>query len=465
MNKQQFLDKLKSKISILNDEEIEDILNEYAGYIDEKVAEGKTEKEAVKELGNVNEIAADLLDAYKVKTTSQDNENIIERAVNWLTSFVEMLVDKIKGQSFTDIIKFLILICMIFLIILICKIPFIIVRDAGVGIFRRLGNIGDFIAYIWTTIIEFSYLIIAIIAFVTIVKKEFLKDMSKKEAKPKTVSEVKVDNKKAVKVKKETKDPKYNVPNQGFFNNLANFIVKCLVLFLKFIACCILLGMAGYIIGITVGIVVTAFVFIKTLKFIGIFVILIGLLSIGVAFCEVLFNFVVNRKTNFKKIFITIIFSLLALGGGIGLTSMQLAKMSFKKTDANTTKEVAYKMDKDLLIKDFDEEDFIIDENEKDIKVIYKYNDKFIKIRQGQSKEIFINNYDYIVDNRVIYKYVINGLKNNIFYYDFGNGSMKVYVNEKNYDILKNNYDKYMEEQIAIEEDLDCDCDCDCDFE
>ena len=67
MNKQEFLNKLRKKIDILEEREIDDIISEYEGYIEEKVNRGLTEEEAVKELGDVNEIASDLLAAYKIK--------------------------------------------------------------------------------------------------------------------------------------------------------------------------------------------------------------------------------------------------------------------------------------------------------------------------------------------------------------------------------------------------------------
>ena len=143
---------------------------------------------------------------------------------------------------------------------------------------------------------------------------------------------------------------------------------------------------------------------------------------------------------------------------------MQLANMSFKKYEDNATKEVIYKMDKSLIIEDFAEEDFIIDKDEKDIKVVYKYNDKLVKLRTEGSKKINLYDFEYIGDNKKIYNDIINALKKDVVYYDYNGISAKIYVNEKNFNILKDNYNKYMEEQIVFEDD-DCDCDCDCDFE
>ena len=445
MNKKDFLTKLKNKINILKDEEVEDILNEYAGYIDEKVNDGKTEEEAVKELGNFNEIANDLLEAYKLKKTNSE-KNVIEKAIDWITDFVDIIISNIKGKSLTDIIKFGLMMAAIFLVILIGKLPFIIIENAGVGILREFnGKFMDFLVHVWVTIIEFSYLFVAIIAFVTIVKKEVLKEKGKT---PKTISNPKA-------IKQVSVEPK-----TGFITMFFDFVIKCLVLFLKIMGCFFLIGMAGYLISVSLGFIIVLSIFIKTVKCFGLVIIFCGLISIGIAFSEIVFNFIVNHKSNFKRIFLTIIFSLLALGIGTGLTSLQIAKMTFQKVDRDSTKEVSYKMEKDLIIKDFNEKDFIIDEEVKDIKAVYKYNKNIVKIRENTSKDLFIHDYDYLVNNRKIYDDIIAGLKNDIFYYDYKDISVKVYVNQKNFDLLKKNYLDYKKSINSDYSNEFCSCNC-----
>ena len=43
MNKEEFLKKLRKRLEVLEDSEIEDILSEYEGFIEEKVSKGLTE--------------------------------------------------------------------------------------------------------------------------------------------------------------------------------------------------------------------------------------------------------------------------------------------------------------------------------------------------------------------------------------------------------------------------------------
>ena len=61
MNKKIFLEKLRKKLKILNNDEIEDIIEEYEGHINEKVSSGKTEEEAIKDFGDFNELVKEIL--------------------------------------------------------------------------------------------------------------------------------------------------------------------------------------------------------------------------------------------------------------------------------------------------------------------------------------------------------------------------------------------------------------------
>ena len=58
MLKKEFLDILNQKLSLVNDKEKEDILLEYGTYIDDKIASGVSEEEAVAGFGDVDEMVA-----------------------------------------------------------------------------------------------------------------------------------------------------------------------------------------------------------------------------------------------------------------------------------------------------------------------------------------------------------------------------------------------------------------------
>lgn len=68
MNKEEFLRILRERLSILDDREMEDILSEYEQHIDMKTAGAMTEEEAIADFGNVDDLAADILEAYHVRS-------------------------------------------------------------------------------------------------------------------------------------------------------------------------------------------------------------------------------------------------------------------------------------------------------------------------------------------------------------------------------------------------------------
>lgn len=66
MDKQEFLNGLKKHIGILDEGEQRDILDEYTQHIDMKMQRGLSEEEAIRDFGNLEELAADILEAYHV---------------------------------------------------------------------------------------------------------------------------------------------------------------------------------------------------------------------------------------------------------------------------------------------------------------------------------------------------------------------------------------------------------------
>lgn len=67
MNKAEFLEELKQHLNVLEDSEQADILEEYAQHIDMKTSSGLTEEEAIRDFGDLKELAAGILEAYHVK--------------------------------------------------------------------------------------------------------------------------------------------------------------------------------------------------------------------------------------------------------------------------------------------------------------------------------------------------------------------------------------------------------------
>lgn len=67
MDKQGFLSRLEQSLSVLQEDELRDILNEYEQHIDMKMEKGLTEEEAIADFGGFEELTAELLEAYHVR--------------------------------------------------------------------------------------------------------------------------------------------------------------------------------------------------------------------------------------------------------------------------------------------------------------------------------------------------------------------------------------------------------------
>lgn len=66
MTETEFLEHLRKKLHVLKENERDDILSEYAQHIELKMESGLSEAEAIGDFGNLDELAAEILDAYHV---------------------------------------------------------------------------------------------------------------------------------------------------------------------------------------------------------------------------------------------------------------------------------------------------------------------------------------------------------------------------------------------------------------
>lgn len=141
MNKQAFLDYLSQRLEVLEKTEREDILTEFDQHIDNKMAGGRTEEEAIADFGDPEEFVDEILEAYKVNpdyNQPQPKKNTLGR---WLKNFgngVNAIADSLfqmeKRQLITTLLKLLVLCLVLWLI----KVPLNIVIDFITNAFSAL---------------------------------------------------------------------------------------------------------------------------------------------------------------------------------------------------------------------------------------------------------------------------------------------------------------------------------------
>ena len=432
MKKQEFLNKLRKKLNVLEDKEIEDIISEYAGYIEEKVNRGLTEEEAIKELGDINEIANDLLQAYKVKPKES---NYLNRFINKVSQMFDYFLNELSNKSGKDILKLIVEICLIIFLIMIFRIPFLLVKDLGWNIFEGLASpISNIFYGIWSFIVEASYFVLAIILFIKIIEKRYFQGFSEK-----IVNEIEDEQPKKKKVKtskkEETKEEPVmvkEVPQKR--TSIIDMITNICILFLKFIVIMCLFGVICYLIGMTFALGIGIYLLIKGVTYFGLLILLIALFQSGILLLELGINFVLNKRMKRGHILAEIITIVILTGVGLSLGTIEIANTEIIYDSSYTeTKKVTKEIEVSENLALYGDYDIIIDNTlENKIIIEYIYPD-INNIEVSISLNYYDNGYylDERINNLSWNKEMLNQLIEDL-------KDKKIYVN--NFDIKKNVY-------------------------
>jgi len=419
MKKEEFIKKLREKLDILEKNEIEDIISEYLGYIEEKIQNGKSEEEAIQDFGDIDELTTELLKAYKINVEKNKSEkniwtNMVEKFSNWIDNIVSMLEEK----NSKDIIKLIFEIAIIILGICLCKIPFHMLDEVGYGVFKTFQNsFGLGLFRIWHFIIEFAYLIFAIVLFIKIVEKRYFSNREKWEAKESPKSEKKTRSKKeeqSAPILVEQTKPR------GFFDFLATL---CLY-FIKFIVFWILLGLGFYILGLGMCLGICIYLLIKGITYIGVYLSVLTLLILGVLAFIWLFNWILDRKNNVRFLLIGFITTFIALGLSFTYASIEIATTEFinKMPENYESKEITKNItitEDSILIGNYHYE---VDETlNNEIKIKYTYYNEYFEIEpdieyETQNRIVISSRYYNKSWNGKVLKDVLENLKNRKFY-------------------------------------------------
>ncbi len=441
MNKQEFLNKLRKKLEVLEDKEIEDIISEYEGYIEEKASRGLTEEEAVKELGDFNEIVSDLLAAYKVK---QKESNVLNRFINKISSGFNYILNELSNKSGKDILKFVIEICLIIFLILIFKIPFLIIKDLGWNIFNGLTSpISNIFYGIWSFIVELSYFILAVILFIKIIERRYFQGFSEKiadELEENTKKKRKNVNKESIKEQEEVEV----IPKKK--TGIVDMIASICIWFIKLIVALCLFGVICYLIAMAFVLGLGIYLLIQGVTYFGILILLLALFLAGILLLELGIYFLFNKKIKAGHILAKVITVVLLTGIGLALSTVEIANTEIiYNNNYEETKTVTKEIEVSDNLALYGHYNVLIDESLTDtIRIEYVYPDI-----DSLEVSIALNNYDngYYLDERVSnlswnkkrLEQVIEDLKDKKIYVNDFRIEKNVYMSTKTKELLFEN--------------------------
>ena len=440
MTKKQFLKKLKEKLEALDKDEVEEILNQYSSLIDEKIALGKSEKEAVKIFGEVDEIADVIIKDYYKK--NYKGNDIVTNFSKKIMDYGERFFAFLSKKDTSELIKILIEVIIVIFLIALCHIPISILEELGKSVFYILSSPLNKIFYvIWKVVLELAYLALALLAFGKFIGMRYLNDETK-------VNSVKV---------------KVKVPVKKYVNRentISYSFIKVGVVFLKFLAILILFGISAYLMGMGLVLGICLYLLIKKVTYFGLYLVMLSLFILGILFFEILFDFVLDHKFRGSKIIISLICCFLLLGFGSVLAVNEVASTSFinqnppNLTMETLSEEIPYTSNL-ILIGNIG--DYVVDNSLTNIIVMYNYypigRKMSTKITKNKN-EVYLNyKYDEISISKELIEQMLKDLKEKKIYNYYLEPQIVIKANEDTINLIKKNRQNYYH---SIKEYLSC---------
>lgn len=444
MNKKEFLDKLEKKLSILDESERKDILDEYKDTISEKVKHGQSEEEAVADFGDVDELVKEILSAYKIDPDFEgkdentfnkllsDGEDLIKKGADKLAKTSKGLASDFKRTNkeinlslvFEIVIKIIITIFLIGIL----RLPFMLIYEVGKGMLDSIFAPFEMIfSFLFGVLLLIVYLSLCVLVIVSLFKGYFKHDDTALEDAHKEEEENKNSE---VKEKSPVKKGRSTL-GEAIILIIKIWVVIFIMVPAVFVDLCILFGLFLAIIYL-----------IKGINLFGLGILLLGCLIMCTWFIKLIYGILFKaEKVNVIPLIISII---LMMVGGLLFADMIINIDYYDKVPSNIKKEskvYEYKIDERTVISNLNgyTEEIVKDMKDGEIKVEVDYYKEATKIKiddydAGDYRRIaFVNNYTGINPTKFMYNNFIDNLKDNKIYnyndvYAF---NIKVYGNEK----------------------------------
>ena len=429
MNKKSFIKKLKNNLNVLEESEVKDIIEEYSDIIDEKIKDGKTEEEAIKDFGDINELSKEILKAYKINPKfieddepefRQDFEKTIKKGAKKLSNFTKSVVDDIKKHdniTLEFICEIVIKIIILLIIYAILTVPFWALLGLGHAIFDIAFFPLDIILnVIWGILVWVLYFVVGVIIAITMFKSNFKVEEVKEEPKKKRTKSNEEKNTEKVKIDEtemeENKKPKKKEPVKSSSGTVFATI-KALIKIFIFIF--FILPVIFIIVGLIFAIVGVIYYIIQGLNLWGVLILLIGLTCFFIYIYLLLKNLFEHQKSRI----ILALTSAILVAIGTFVTFDTFKNIEIINDHHYENKKYEYIVDGTtvLHLSNINKLDFNEVESMEDGKIIVDvyYNDNYINIDYYESKPNTVHIISNINDENgwKIYNEIIDNLKEN----------------------------------------------------
>lgn len=383
----------------------------------------------------------------EVNETKQSKINI-NKYIDDFFSFITKTVDMLGSMKFSQKIK-----CLVeqigIIIFLVCI--FAIIGGIGSSILSGLiGGLPSKIYWVIRNIIESIYIILALIVGVTVLLHifkiryldyyEIIKEADLKENNEENTIQEKTDNNEKIFIEKKKekiiiRDPEHS--QSKFLTGIIRVVLWCI----KFIAAWFALGFVFTFVCL-VATLILSFLFVKTgLLFFGSLLGIISAIIINFIILDLLYNFIVSKKSKKNVMAILFIISIAFAGIGIGMFLIGITKFNYIE-DANINNEVEdvynIPMTENLSIIGWNSAIKFVETDSPDIKIVVKHS-KYYKTNIYNEKET-IELYCAQDDSKVMetIRDIIKDI-NNKEIKDYYNPTIYVYASKDNIEKMKQN--------------------------
>jgi len=248
-----------------------------------------------------------------------------------------------ENMNFKSLLRFGFEMFMLFLIILLLHIPFSYLFNLGNGVLLNIpGNISSLFVSIWRLITEVVYMVIAVISSVYIYKVRFLDKFESAKSEDSKTDKNKEEEFKEEVTGRETKKvelKRYDFGLFFFIGKVALFFIKCFTVFMSFPIIFLLFGsVASLVIGVVM--------MFNGVIFIGAIIFLLSTIVFTISLLYILYNFIVNHRSNWQKLFILFVSCVVGFGIGTGISVLEFSRM---KISNNPPEHVERKIKEEIV--------------------------------------------------------------------------------------------------------------------
>jgi len=379
---------------------------------------------------------AELREDEKRRYTFND---LIEEVSSLLQKTVDIFNQMDRKTRFRFFFELVVACIVIFFVV---KIPFNYIASLGYNVFFAIGgDTAQVLRAIWRFLVDITYVITSLLIFISVYEAKFLNigNFSKKS------TEIEGEKEKKEGEHKGEKIVKYDF---GIFSFLGDAFVFCLKLFLSSLSLFIIFSMLVVFAGL---VVVISWMFDGVFLF-SLVLFALSFILLSTIIIYVIYNFIVNRRSKWKKVFTFLLISFIGLGVSMGVGAIEMKEFTFTSSPRQDIvldkKSETFEMTDSLIIENYGYEIvYIEDEKMQDmVRVEVAYYSGFEDVEIIQDKNsIFINSRQENFSLPKIYEMLIKDLKEKEIHVDYRYLSdlyVTVYTSKENIEKIQNNIEQ-----------------------